>query len=169
MLLETAGPWRQRCTIARVRAILRTSIGILAAWVAAATAIGAATTDQGSQPAATTVIHLSIGHPRQPFSGIRVSVTGQTVARATVVPRAWFFELADGSKCRALAAPGRVVEGEWELYTCKYGSAGEADAVLGDLDASAPLWTIRKVLINKKAEPQTIKSLAIASVRTVWQ
>lgn len=41
--------------------------------------------------------------------------------------------------------------------------------MLGDLDSSAPVWTIRKVLINKKAEPQTIKSLTIAAVKTVWQ
>jgi hypothetical protein len=68
-----------------------------------------------------------------------------------------------------LAGPGRIVEGEPELYTCTYGSAGPADAVLGDLDASTPVWTIHKVLINKKAEPQTVKSLAIAPVRTVWQ
>ena len=121
-------------------------------------------------PAATTVIHFSPGHPRQPLSGTFVNLTGLTVTPATPpAPRAWFFELTDGSTCRPVAGSGRIVEGERELYACKYGSAGEADAVLGDLDSSAPVWTIRKVLINKKAEPQTVKSLAIASVRTVWQ
>jgi hypothetical protein len=108
--------------------------------------------------------------PRQPSGGTPLSVTSLTVTHATPPTHsAWFFELTDGSTCRPLAAPGRVVEGERELYACKFGSAGDADAVLGDLDSSAPLWTVQKVMINKKAEPQTIKSVVVASVRTVWR
>lgn len=110
--------------------------------------------------------------PRQPGSGIVVTFT----APASVAARsgqashhAWFFELTDGSTCQPLPAPGRELDGVVELYGCRFGSAGEADAVLGDLDGSAPVWTIRKVLINKKTEPQTIKSLMMASVRTVWR
>jgi hypothetical protein len=108
--------------------------------------------------------------PREAVSGELVNATSLTVTHA-VSPshRAWFFELTDGTTCRPLAEPGRIVEDERELYTCKYGSAGPADAVLGDLDAGTAVWTIHKVLINKKAEPQTIKSLEIAPVRTVWQ
>lgn len=114
------------------------------------------------------------GDPRKPDTGVLVTMAALTVV--DFVPqasrpshRAWFFELTDGSTCRPLSAPGRVVDGEHELYGCKYAPGGEADAVLGDLDSSAPVWTIHKVLINKKAEPQTIKALVVASVRTVWQ
>ncbi len=111
-----------------------------------------------------------VSDPRQPGSGTLLNAGMLAVTHASSPPhRSWFFELTDGSTCRPLSAAGRVVEGEHELYTCKYGSAGEADAVLGDLDSSTPIWTIHKVLINKKAEPQTVKSLAIAPVRTVWQ
>ena len=81
----------------------------------------------------------------------------------------WSFELTDGSMCQPLSKLGQVLDGAAELYSCRFGSAGEADAVLGDLDDSAPVWTIQKVLINKKVDPQTIKSLMIASVKTVWQ
>ena len=83
--------------------------------------------------------------------------------------RVWYFELADGTTCRPIAGPGREIEGLVELYTCKFGPDGGADAVLGDLDASEPVWTIRKVLINKKTEPQTIKSFAMAAVKAVWE
>jgi len=108
--------------------------------------------------------------PRQPAGGTPLRATSLIVTHATPPShRAWFFELTDGSTCRPLAAPGRVVEGERELYACKFGSAGDADAILGDLDSTAPLWTVQKVMINKKAEPQTIKSVLVASVRTVWR
>lgn len=82
---------------------------------------------------------------------------------------AWFFELADGTTCQPLPIRGRELDGLWELYKCKWGSSGEADAVLGDLDSSEPVWTIRKVSINKKTEPQTIKSMTVATVKTVWR
>jgi hypothetical protein len=64
---------------------------------------------------------------------------------------------------------GREFDGFAELYSCQFGSDGQADAVLGELDSSQAQWTIRKVLINKKTEPQTIKSLSIAAVKAVWQ
>jgi len=116
-----------------------------------------------------------VDDPRRPDAGVLVKMAGLMVvdylAPGASRPshRAWFFELTDGSTCRPLSAPGRVVEGESELYVCKYAAGGEADAVLGDLDSSHPVWTVHKVLINKKTEPQTIKSLVVASVRTVWQ
>jgi hypothetical protein len=82
----------------------------------------------------------------------------------------WFFELADGTTCRPLPSPGRVVEGMVELFSCHFSLAsGDADAALGDLDASKSVWTIVKAQINKKIEPQTIKSAATAAVSTVWQ
>ena len=84
--------------------------------------------------------------------------------------RAWFFELTDGSTCRPLlGAARREIEGLTEIYTCRFGSAGDADAVMGDLDASGDVWTIQKTLINKKVDPQTIKSAMSSAVRTVWQ
>ena len=82
---------------------------------------------------------------------------------------AWLFELADGSTCRPLADSGREIERLTELYSCKWGTDGNADAVLGELETSLPVWTIRKVLINKKVDPQTIKSFVVAPVKTVWQ
>jgi len=120
--------------------------------------------------------------PRVRESGLRVTL-GPADSRRSTTPTigppappgdppahvAWFFELTDGTTCRPLAAPGREVEGTRELYGCRYGSNGGADAVLGDLDATESIWTIRKVLINKKTEPQTVKSLTMAAVQTVWQ
>jgi hypothetical protein len=85
------------------------------------------------------------------------------------VHRAWFFELPDGTTCTPLAAPGREIERLTELYSCRWGTDGDADAVLGELDASQPVWTIRKVLINKKVDPQTIKSFTVVPVATVWE
>jgi hypothetical protein len=111
-----------------------------------------------------------VADPRQPASGTLLRATVLTVTHAVPPAHAaWFFELTDGSTCRPLATPGRVIEGARELYACKYGSAGESDGVLGELDAGSAVWTVHRVLLNKKSEPQTIKSLAIASVRTVWQ
>jgi hypothetical protein len=103
-------------------------------------------------------------------TGALLNATVLTVTHA-VAPahRAWFFELTDGSTCRPLLRSGRVVEGETELYGCNYVAGGEADALLGDLDSAGPVWTVHKVMINKKTEPQTIKSLVVASVRTAWQ
>jgi len=108
--------------------------------------------------------------PRQPSRGTLIKLTTLlSFQAASPEHRAWFFELTDGSTCRPLPGRGRLIEGDRELYGCQYASGAEADAVLGDLDTSAAVWTIHKVLINKKTEPQTIKSLVIASVRTVWQ
>jgi hypothetical protein len=82
---------------------------------------------------------------------------------------AWLFELADGTLCRPLLDDRREIDGLTEIYSCKWMMASEADAVLGELDASAPVWTIQQVLLNKKVEPMTIKSLLTAPVKTVWQ
>jgi hypothetical protein len=84
--------------------------------------------------------------------------------------RAWFLELEDGSACRPIPGGGRSIEGAQELYACTFVMAGESDAVvLGDADQSSPVWTIQKAVLNKKATPQTIKSLSIVVVRTAWQ
>ena len=109
--------------------------------------------------------------PRMPSNGTLVAMTEAPRAEGAASHgwhRAWFFELTDGTTCRPLLVAGRELDGTAELYGCRFGSAGEADAVLGDLDDSAAVWTIHKVLINKKVEPQTIKSLMIAAVKTVW-
>lgn len=112
--------------------------------------------------------------PRLSSSGTLVAAALPPAAPSAATPaharhHTWFFELADGSTCQPLSKPGQVFDGAVELYGCRFGSAGEADALLGDLDDSAPVWTIQKVLINKKVEPQTIKSLMIAAVKTVWE
>jgi hypothetical protein len=110
--------------------------------------------------------------PRKAGSGQLISVTMSAASPAPVAEirhLAWFFELADGTTCRPLAGGGREWEDLIELYTCRFGSDGQADAVLGDLDDSGPIWTIRKVLINKKSEPQTIKSIVMAPVKAVWK
>lgn len=144
-----------------------------AAWFVAeawACEAGSSTYDPCFRVGAAGTRAWCVSDPRQAGSGTLLNATTLTVIHAaSPIHRAWFFELTDGSTCRPLAAPGRIVEGERELYACKYGSAGEADAVLGEIDSTAAVWTIHKVLINKKTEPQTIKSLAIASVRAVWQ
>ncbi len=81
----------------------------------------------------------------------------------------WFFELDDGSTCQPVAENGRNIDGVTELYSCHFTNAGLADAALGDLDSSTPVWTIREVQLNKKAEPPSIKSTSIVPVKTVWQ
>ena len=110
--------------------------------------------------------------PRKPSSGILVRaampdapVTGDTTARN----RAWLFELTAGTLCRPLLDNRRDIDGLTEIYSCKWVMASEADGVLGDLDSSAPVWTIQQVWLNKKVEPMTIKSLLTAPVKTVWR
>jgi hypothetical protein len=110
--------------------------------------------------------------PRKPAVGTLVSfpslgsnASGVPVDRA----HAWFIELTDGSTCQPLVGVGREIDGLSEIYTCRFGPLGDADAVLGDLDASTAVWTIRKAMINKKVEPQTIKAVTIAAVKAVWQ
>jgi len=82
---------------------------------------------------------------------------------------AWFFALADGTTCAPLTGTRREIDGTMEIYACRFGVAGEADAALGDLDATGPVWTIRLALLNKKVDPPTIKSLIVTAVATVWQ
>ena len=71
--------------------------------------------------------------------------------------------------CPPLTGTRREIEGAIEVYGCRFGASGDADAVLGDVDSSGAVWTIQQVLLNKKVEPQTVKSLMVAAVRTVWQ
>lgn len=113
---------------------------------------------------------LCVRDPRKPESWQVLVSTGPAASNAGqgAAHRAWFFVLSDGSTCTPLAAPGREIERLSELYSCRYGTDGDADAVLGELDASQPVWTIRKVLINKKVDPQTIKSFTITPVTQVW-
>jgi hypothetical protein len=95
--------------------------------------------------------------------------TGQGAAPpAGASHRAWFFELVDGTTCRPLPGPGREVEGQVEIYECKFGSDGPADAVLGDLNSTDAVWTISKVKINKMLI-MTLKWSASVAVKTVWQ
>ncbi|HKW00699.1 MAG TPA: hypothetical protein VJN96_12795 [Vicinamibacterales bacterium] len=83
--------------------------------------------------------------------------------------RAWFFELEDGSTCRPLiAGAGREVDGMVELYTCRFAPPG-SDAVLGEIDTHAPVWTVQQVSLNKRAPPLSIKQLVSAVVKTAWQ
>jgi len=110
--------------------------------------------------------------PRKPSSGTLVRATMPDAPQRDANGarnRAWLFELADGTLCRPLLDNRREVDGLIEIYSCKWVMASEADGVLGDLDSSAPVWTIQQVLLNKKVEPPTIKSLLTAPVKTVWQ
>ena len=110
--------------------------------------------------------------PRKASSGALVAAATPTRAAAATTDagnRAWLFELTDGTICRPLLDNRREVDGLTELYTCKWVMASEADGVLGELNASGPVWTIQQVLLNKKVEPPTIKSLLTAAVKTVWQ
>jgi len=110
--------------------------------------------------------------PRVASSGTLVTRTPPDVPSADTrgpVTRAWFFELPDGTTCRPVTGDRREVAGLTELYTCRFAFPGEADAVLGELDSSTPVWTIQQVQLNKKVEPPTIKSSLTAVVKTVWQ
>lgn len=83
--------------------------------------------------------------------------------------RAWFFELEDGSTCRPLIFGGaREVDGMVELYTCRFAPPG-SDAVLGEIDTRAPVWTVQQASLNKRAPPLSIKQLVSAVVKTAWQ
>lgn len=109
--------------------------------------------------------------PRRDGSGrlIRVAPTRPAADESGGPSRAWFVELADGSTCRPIAGLRREIEGETEVYACTFANPGEADAVLGDLDTSMAVWTIAKASLNKKVEPQTIKSVAVVAIKTAWQ
>jgi len=110
--------------------------------------------------------------PRQASSGtlVRAAMPDAPIADPTSARnRAWLFELTDGTLCRPLLDNRREIAGLTEIYNCQWVMASEADGVLGDLDASAPVWTIQQVWLNKKVEPMTIKSLLTAPVKTVWQ
>ena len=83
--------------------------------------------------------------------------------------RAWFFELEDGSTCRPLiSGGGREVDGMVELYTCRFAPPG-SDAVLGEIDTRAPVWTIPQASLNKRAPPISIKQVTSAVVKIAWQ
>jgi hypothetical protein len=110
--------------------------------------------------------------PRVASSGTLVKWTPPEAAPSDTrgpVTRAWFFELPDGTTCRPVTGDRREIAGLTEIYTCRFALPGEADAVLGELDASTPVWTIQQVGLNKKVEPVTIKSLLAAPVKTVWR
>jgi hypothetical protein len=109
--------------------------------------------------------------PRKPATATLVNFPSAGSSASAPVSRtiAWFVELADGSTCQPLVGTGREIEDLVEIYTCRFGPLGDADAVLGEIDTSAAVWTIRKVLINKKAEPPTIKAVTMAAVKAVWQ
>jgi hypothetical protein len=110
--------------------------------------------------------------PRVASSGTLVKRTPPAAPAADTrgpATRAWFFELPDGTTCRPVTGDRREIAGLAEIYTCQFAEPGEADAVLGELDASTPVWTIQQVLINKKVEPPTIKSVLAAPVKTVWR
>jgi hypothetical protein len=110
--------------------------------------------------------------PRDASTGIIVTV--RTPGASASGPRgvnlrAWFFELEDGSTCRPLiAGAGREVDGMVELYTCRFAPPG-SDAVLGEIDTHAPVWTVQQVSLNKRAAPISIKQLVSAVVKTAWQ
>jgi hypothetical protein len=109
--------------------------------------------------------------PRDAATGVVLSLTAPLPRTDPPQPpgaQAWFVELTDGSTCQPITGMGREIEGMSEQYVCRF-AASDADAVLGGLDASQPVWTIQKVLLNKKVEPQTIKAATIAPVKTVWQ
>jgi hypothetical protein len=108
--------------------------------------------------------------PRDAASGIVVTASGPSSSGPRGVNlHAWFFELEDGSTCRPLiAGGGREVDGMVELYTCRFAPPG-ADAVLGEIDTHAPVWTVQQVSLNKRAPPLSIKQLVSAVVKTAWQ
>lgn len=110
--------------------------------------------------------------PRDVSSGTIVAVTSPTDSAAGPRGdglRSWFFELEDGSTCRPLVlVAGREVDGMIELYTCRFAPPG-ADAVLGEIDARAPVWTIQQASLNKRALPLSIKQLTSAAVKAAWQ
>ncbi len=110
--------------------------------------------------------------PRDASSGVLVATNTLTPSSSGprgLSLRAWFFELEDGSTCRPLIfADGREVDGMIELYTCRFAPPG-ADAVLGEIDTHAAVWTIQQASLNKRAPPLSIKQLASAAVKTAWQ
>jgi hypothetical protein len=135
----------------------------------------ACTTEQASyDPCFVTAredVVVCVSDPRAASGRVALKVGSTPVRRteaASASHRAWFFELVDGTTCRPLPSPGREVEGLLELYECKFGSDGPADAVLGDLDSSGSVWSISKVKINKMLL-MTIKWSASVAVKTVWQ
>jgi hypothetical protein len=132
-------------------------------------AVGDATYDPCFQTAKAGHVLCDVD-PRDPSKGVLVASSPVASPHARAAGhRAWFFELTDGTTCRPADGPPREADGLAEIYACKFALPGTADAVLGELDASTPVWTIQQVVLNKKVEPPTIKSLLTATVKTVWQ
>jgi hypothetical protein len=114
---------------------------------------------------------ICVTDPRSDAGRVALKVTSAPTrqpAPARPVQLAWFFELADGTTCRPLPAPGREVEGQIELYECRFGTDGPADGVFGELDSTGAVWTISKVKLNKVL-PITIKWSASVAVKAVWR
>jgi hypothetical protein len=134
--------------------------------------VTADTTDDPCFATDRTGLVLCGADPRDSSSGTIVSMSAPAESR--VGPRgeslrAWFFELEDGSTCRPLIfGDGREVDRMVELYTCRFAPPG-GDAVLGDIDTRAPVWTIQQASLNKRMPPLSIKQLVSAVVKTAWQ
>jgi hypothetical protein len=121
---------------------------------------------------ARTGVALCDADPRQPPRGLLVKALpapAEAIDAPSILSRAWFLELADGAVCRTATGAPRAFDGEAEIYTCA-GSPADADSVmLGDVDDSAPVWTIKRAMLNTKFTPQTIKSLTVVAVTAVWR
>ena len=114
---------------------------------------------------------LCVTDPRSEAGRLTLKMTSAPARQqpaARPVHRAWFFELVDGTTCRPLPGPGREVEGQVELYECKWGTEGSADAAFGELDPRTAVWAISKIKINKM-QPLSFKWSASMAVKTVWQ
>ena len=110
--------------------------------------------------------------PRDPARALVVTFSNTPVPAHEAAPfgsRAWFIELTDGSTCTPIAGTRREIGGLIEVFGCRFAQPADADGTLGDLDASRDVWTLQKVLLNKKVEPQTIKSVMMTPIATAWQ
>jgi hypothetical protein len=109
--------------------------------------------------------------PRKAASGTRLTLAAPlpSIGGASAGTSVWFFELPDGSTCQPLTGTRREIEGQMEVYACRFAAVGDDAVILGEIDRSAPVWTVQKVQLNKKMIPPSIKSLDIVSIAAAWQ
>ncbi|MDR3566892.1 MAG: hypothetical protein P4L43_02575 [Syntrophobacteraceae bacterium] len=112
--------------------------------------------------------------PAKSDPGMRMKLTRPLpVPDAQTAPAAkagaWLVELADGSTCRKRTGAGWEIQGLIVNYYCEGGKKGVEIDLVGDLDTSGPLWTVRKATIFEGEKgPGRIKEEK-AVIKRVWR
>jgi hypothetical protein len=81
----------------------------------------------------------------------------------------WLVQLEDGTLCSPVTGASGLLDGKIITYYCKSRQKGVEVSLLGDLDASSPLWTAEKATYSLQSSgPKLLRSQRVP-VKTVWQ